>query len=138
MYLLKILLYQSASKFRSGINIYVSLVFREIRPHISMSNIFYHSISYRKYYLVMESIIPISYHNLWMVLWGYFHSYWIYITRSSYYIFGYLHDFLPISTLILPNHPPWVSTPPQLWWFLLPLSLSTWMKNYSDLWRKYN
>ena len=28
-----------------------------------------------------------------MVFWVYFHSYWSYITRSSYSNFGYLHDF---------------------------------------------
>ena len=93
LYLLKILLHQSTSKFGSEVHISLRFVFREIRSHISMSNIFYHSMYYRKYYLVMESIIPISYHNLWIVLWGYFQYYWSYITRSSYCIFGYLHDF---------------------------------------------
>ena len=58
-----------------------------------MSTVLYHSMDYRKYYLVMKETIPISYPNPGMVLWGYCHSYCRYIPRSSYSIFWYLHDF---------------------------------------------
>ena len=96
--LFKILLNQITSNFGSGMHIPMRLSFRKIRSHISMSTILYHSMAYIKYYLVMESIIHISYHHPWIVFWVYCHYYWSQITRSSYSIFGYLHDFPNVCT----------------------------------------
>ena len=54
LYLLKILLHLSTSKFWSGIHIPMHFFFREIRSHITMSTILCNSMTYIKYYLVME------------------------------------------------------------------------------------